>query len=569
MISRAKSYLSGVRSGEILVGNWINLAVKRHDSDLLRAGNPDFPYYFDESEADRVLNVFPILRFSKGKETGQPFDIMPWFAALVYLAYGWRRIDGGRRFRKVYCKVARGNAKTANLVNIGTIGFLFDHAVDPEIYWVAMNQDQAKIGWNRQREALRLLVQDEPELLDIIEIPKGHTSKKISKTSGLSWVGYHGQDSDGQDGLSPYYVICDEYHAWDNDSEMNVMESGMVKVDDPVTWIITTAGYKPQGPNSQFLKSCKNMLNGVADNDELLAFIYELDDGDDWRDEGVWSKANPGLGVSVSLTGLRTEFNKIKTQGLQKEIDFKVKNLNIEYASQDGWFPAEVWNACAADIPGEDLAGRECWAGLDLASTNDFNAFSLFFPPRYPGDKPVVMGMVWITEDAIETHRQKRPFVPQWINEGCIAMTFGNVTDYDHVRADINEFCSAFSVQKIAYDRALSGYIAPQLIADGFDCVPLQQSVMLLTPAGKYLERAVNSGGLLHDGNPVYGWMLANVAMQYDRNGNYLPSKGKSADKIDFVAATLNAIAQWLIDRGEPDVGSSYLFDDDTKLITI
>jgi phage terminase large subunit-like protein len=57
--------------------------------------------------------------------------------------------------------------------------------------------------------------------------------------------------------------------------------------------------------------------------------------------------------------------------------------------------------------------------------------------------------------------------------------------------------------------------------------------------------------------------------MQYDRNENRLPSKGSSPDKIDFVAALLNAIGLWLHDRGEQRMGGSYLFEEDSKIIKV
>lgn len=566
MIERATAYINGVLSGEIKVGKFMRLAIERHVNDLARVGSESFPYYFDEDEAERVLDLYNYFKFSKGKVSGQPFDIMPWFAALVYLAYGWRRSDGGKRFRKVYCKVARGNAKTANLVTIGTIGFLFEGVKDAEIYWIATKKAQAKIGWDRQRVMSRLLVKDFPELGELLEIPTGKNSTHISKAGELSWVTYLGKDSETEDGLSPYYALADEIHAWPDDSILNVVESGMVKVDDPMTWMITTAGFNPLGPNSQFLKACKNMLQGITEQDELLAFIYELDDDDDWRDESVWCKANPGLGVSVTMTGLRTEYNKIKSQGTPKEIDFKVKNLNIEHAGAAGWIPDEKWMKCSDPVDMESLRGRECWGGLDLANTNDFNAFVLFFP-QTETQQAVILPYFWTTDDAVETHRSRRPFVDQWVRDGILRVTGGSATDYDCIRRDINEICDGLYIQSIGFDRALSNYITPLLISDGFRMEVFVQSWDWLTPAAKHLEHLIFRHEGTHGGHPILRWNMANVSMQRsDRNDNYLPSKGKSAEKIDGVFATLNAIGQYLKERGQVQQGS-YLLEEDIIMI--
>ena len=593
---KAKWYLDGVRAGKIPSPSWIKKAVFRHDEDLKKK---DWEYFFDKAEADRILNMFSLFRFSKGDVSGKPFDIMPWFAALVYLAYGWRRKSGGRRFRKVYCKVPRGNAKTANLVNIATIGFLFDGQGDSEVYWLAMNKSQAKIGWDRQREMLKAMIVDYPELDDVLYLPKVNSSPRMTLKTGLSWVEYVGQDSPGRDGLNPYYIICDELHEWKNDDLMNKFESGMVKVADPVTWIITTAGYFPNGPNSQFLKACKNMLSGITEDDGLLAFIYEMDEGDDWKDRAVWEKVNPGMGISLTMQGMETEFAKIASQGITKEIDFKVKNLNKESSSESGWISDGDWVAHGGELDWDDLKNRDCWGGLDLANTGDFNAFALFFPadPNVEGQKAVIAAWFWIPEDAIEAKKRTRPFLWQWARDGFVKATPGNVTDYDLIRKDIREICAPLRLQSIAYDRALSSYLTPGLQEDGFEMVIYSQSWGNMAPPAQYFEIIAQSKDpkhrvsisedseisesvtnvlkqskylpqLLHDGNPVARWMMSNIAMQYDRNQNHLPSKGASADKIDFISATLNAIGQWLTDRGIPKT-SSYLFDDDSKILII
>ena len=573
MIHKAQEYIAGIETGQILACKWIKLAVKRHLNDLKRQKTEAFPYYFDEEQAERTLNLFQFFKFSKGAYAGKPFDIMPWFAAIVYIFYGWRKPDGGRKFRKVYIKVGRGNAKTENLVVIGNIAFLFDGVPDSEIYWAATKRDQSKIGWDRQRKSLQQLCGDNPELSPLLNIPHGHNSSKISKRDSLSWVSYMGKDSKTEDGLSPYCVLVDEYHAWTDNGVMEVLESGMVKFPDPsvvpMTWIITTAGFNPNGPNSDFLKACKNMLQGTIQNEELLAFIYELDEADDWKDPANWIKANPGLGISVTMEGLQMEFNQITTGGASAEKNFRVKNLNEEWNAKDGWIDSELWQACIGDIPIEEIQTRECWGGLDLANTNDFNAFVLFFPAQNSDEKHLILPYFWTTEDSIERNGKRRPFVTQWAADGLITITSDNSTDYELIRQDINQICGNLRLQGIAFDPHLSGYLAPLLQQDGIRVISYGQSWRNLSPAAQVFENMMLRGEVLHEGNPVAGWMLSNVAMQYDRNENRLPSKGSSPDKIDFVAALLNAIGLWLHDRGEQRMGGSYLFEEDSKIIKV
>jgi len=268
----------------------------------------------------------------------------------------------------------------------------------------------------------------------------------------------------------------------------------------------------------------------------------------------------------LTMTGLESEFNKIATGGHDKEVGFKIKNLNIEYQSQYGWIPDDIWMKGAEPFDVSELFGRECWGGLDLANTNDFNAFCLFFPPVYEGDMSYVLTWFWLPDDAIEKHHSKRPFVEQWNLDGYLKNTPGNVTDYEQILNDILEAVQPFSLQGIGYDRALSHYLTPRLIENGIRMEVYSQAPLWLTPPAKFIERLALSENIRHGGNPVLRWMMANVTMAPTAAGNYYPSRGKSAEKIDGVAAMLNAVGQWLKDRGEPS-GKSYLLEEDLIFI--
>ena len=295
------------------------------------------------------------------------------------------------------------------------------------------------------------------------------------------------------------------------------------------------------------------------------------------------------MGISLTLEGLRTEYNKIQSQGMTKEVDFKVKNLNIPAIGSAGWIRDEDWMACKGDIDWEDLKGRDCWGGLDLANTGDFNAFVLFFPPIEDGQKAVVVPYFWTPEDNIDSQKRTRPFLWQWVNDGHITATPGNVTDYGRIRRDIKKICAELRLQAIAYDSKLSSYLTPDLIEDGFRMEIYQQGWSNMAPPAQFFELAImakpgKAAGdgdpdaevfnvplmkILHDGNPVARWMMRNVVMQHSRTSlNALPSKAASADKIDFVSATLNAIGQWLTDRGTPKIGS-YLFESEVAILNI
>ena len=74
--------------------------------------DPDFPYYWDESEAEKIVQWFALLRHSQGELAGQPINLTNWQQSHLCQLYGWKRkSDGRRRFKKFFIEVARKNAR--------------------------------------------------------------------------------------------------------------------------------------------------------------------------------------------------------------------------------------------------------------------------------------------------------------------------------------------------------------------------------------------------------------------------------------------------------------------------
>ena len=152
-MNKAETYIKGVNDGDIIVGRTIRLVCKNHLIDLKAQKKRDFKFHFSEKHALAAIRAFETQRLALGDKTDEPFILMQWQAAILWMAYGWRRKkDDLRRYTKVYIKVARGNAKTEFLAGVGNLAFLFESEKDPQIYWVATKKGQAKIGFDRQKK---------------------------------------------------------------------------------------------------------------------------------------------------------------------------------------------------------------------------------------------------------------------------------------------------------------------------------------------------------------------------------------------------------------------------------
>jgi phage terminase large subunit-like protein len=250
----------------------------------------------------------------------------------------------------------------------------------------------------------------------------------------------------------------------------------------------------------------------------------------------LWRKANPNLSVSVQEKYLVDRLIEAKESN-DKEVEFKTKLLNVWTDSAVTWINDRDWMQCAG-LKERELEGMDCYAGLDLASTRDFCALSLFFPER-----DALLFYCWLPEDAITKRRdQVGQSYRQWVADGEILVTDGNVTDYRAIRDKIGRLRERFNILEFAYDKFNSSQLVIELTDDGLEMYPFRQGMLSMTAPSKEMERLVLNRRLQHTGHPVLRWMIGNVMMKKDENDNVKPDKKKSGDKIDGAVSSIMAI---------------------------
>lgn len=538
----AQRYIDDVLGQKIVVSEWVRRAVKRHVQDLQDGAARGL--YFDENAAALALRAFLMVPHAKGRWSGQPFTVQGWQAFILWCVYGWKWTETKtRRFNKVYIKVARKNGKTEFLAAVGVIGMTIDNIPGGEQYWAATKYAQAAIGWERQKTMIELLKSKAPGPFKDF----GTNTMRVYNRKNKMFARALGRDSKSEDGLSPYYAFIDEFHAHPDASQVDILESGMGAYLEPLTWIITTAGFDTSCACKEFEDKCKALLQGLTSNDEIFAMIFDLDEKDDWRDVNNWVKANPSLGASNTLKALQSEYEKAKMEGTSKEISFRVKNLNQWYNVRTTWIEEEVWQSTQLELSDADLAGRPCWGGLDLASTRDATALALIW------DMETFLYLrvwIWVPDEMVKFRsRDVAGNYLQWANDGYLDTTPGNVTDYDYIRKTINQLREKYDLQGIAYDRYNSSQLVIQLQNEGTVMEGFGQGFVSMSPATKAFERRALNGELRHSENKMLDWMLANVVLKSDAAGNIKPVKEHAVNKIDGIVAAIMAMGYYDLDQ--------------------
>lgn len=465
------------------------------------------------------------LTHAKGELGGKPFLLEPW--QRTYIRALFHEENGLRKVRTSLLALPRKNGKSTLAAGIA-LRCLLENEPGCEVYSCAASRDQARLVF----DTARIAVEQSPTLSQQLKVYRNAivresthgTYKALSAEAGI------------QHGLSAHAVIFDELHV-SNREMWEVMISSQGARRSPLTVALTTAGYDKKSVCWEIWKYAASVANGTIKDESFLPMIFCADMADDWKSEAVWAKANPNLGVSVKLDFLRGECARAMEMPAY-ENSFRQLYLNQWTEQSQRWIQMDHWRQGDKPCP-VDLTGRECFAGLDLATTFDTTAFVLLFP--LDDGTFWVEPHFWIPDENMR-QRVKRDKVPYdvWARKGLLHVTQGNVTDYSVVRAGILDLAKKYSIRQIAVDRWNSTHLTQLLQEDGLPVLGYGQGYGSMSSPSLQVEAWTVSGKLLHGGNEPLSWQAGNVAIQTDGQ-NIKPSKQRSFERIDGIVALVMA----------------------------
>lgn len=410
---------------------------------------------------------------------------------------------------------------------------------------------------------------------------RGHVKpfkERITHPRSGSYFQVISSAADAQHGANLHGGIVDELHVHKKGDLVEAIETGTGSREQPLICKITTADDgKPQSPYSQNREYLEKLARGVFKDPTVYGVIFAAGDNDDPFSPETWRKANPGYGVSPKADYLASEANKAKNSPVLLA-RFKRLHLGIRTRQTTAFIQTKDWRMnSGGPIRESDLAGRPAYGGLDLASVSDLTALCWLFPyspDRGPGYD--ALWRFWTPEDNLDAldDRTAGRASRDWVKNGWLTVTPGNVTDYGWVKAQIKKDADTFDVQSVGFDRWNSSQLVTDLMDDGVNMVRVGQGYMSMSPALKEVHRLVRMGAsgrpadrvprLRNGGNPVALWCVDNLAVDMDPSGNVKPSKANSADKIDGVSALCDAIYEAISSGG---VRASTYESDDLRVV--
>jgi phage terminase large subunit-like protein len=535
-VARGEEYARAVLAGEIRVGRLTRLCIERQARDLARQGTPEFPYEFDRAKAERVCKFKSLMPHVKGgwAKRGERFALQGWQCWATSVLFGWvRKGTGLRRFAEAFTEVPRKNGKSFDAAATANYMLAADGEFGAEVYTGATDEHQA---WEVFRPAREMAIQT-PAFCNRYGIEVNSAGLLIpADNSRLEpVVGKPG------DGSSPSCAIIDEFHEHLTPALYDTMALGMGAREQPLLYVVTTAGTSLSGPCYQRHLYAVAVLEGRITDEQFFTLIYAADADDDWSTLATAQKANPNYGVSILPDRLERDLAAaVRSAYLQNA--YKTKRLNIWCGAKAAWMNMTAWEACPAPPKRTKLKGKKCFAGVDLGITNDPSAICYLFPPEKRDGIWYVYWDFYLPEDSARVGNNAADYAA-WSKMGFLNLTHGNVTDFDRLEHDMVEAKKLFRIESVGYDPFQAAHFASDLTEKSLPMVKVPQSMQYLSEPMKLVERMVLSGKLAHGNNPVANWMMGNVTTKENVRGDVYPNKNlKDPDsKIDGVMALLNA----------------------------
>lgn len=551
-LPKVQTYIDRVQSGDIVVCKLVKAAVDRHLNDLKRIGTPGFPYYFNEDLAQYSIDFCEtIIRHSTGQYAGKNFFLEDWQAFGTAMIDGWRCVDNdARRFRTVMWSQARKNGKSffaASRCYFSVVADPHPTTRKPEenalvVLSATRKEQAAKVIFKE----CKLMRKRSPELLALSTAYRDHIEFKETN-SEIMPVG----SDKSYDGLNPTLVSIDEQHAFRevvHSDFLATMRTGGGSRMQPLTLITTTAGSDRSTLWLADYKYAKSVVLDEFKDDRWFVYIFEIDEDDDPLDESTWIKANPNLGVSVSLEYLRD--NAAKTRGNPKWLnEFTRYHCNRIVSATEQAFDLGKWDDCAGELSDWHEADAVA-GGVDLGGQNDFAAIALCarFQTEESNDEGIpiyryeLRTWSYIAEDTTRDLTLE-PFAT-WVHLDLLKKSKYPIAE---LTAKLLEQCRTWRAYDVAYDPYSAQPFAETLQREGVVAAAFPQNTAMFNEPIRAMMEMLADGRLKHDGNPLLRWCVSNAALITDHQNRVMYTKRDSAGKIDPLVAATQALRRAML----------------------
>jgi phage terminase large subunit-like protein len=494
------------------------------------------------TRAERVRRFVESLPVTSGALAGTRFKLRPFQRRIIGRIY---KAGRGRRraVRTAVLSLARKNGKTDLAARLALCHIAGPEA-EPrgEVYSAANDRFQA----GRTFSEICAIIARTPWLAARVSIRRHSKELEDLEVAGGTGTTYAALSADTatKHGLSPSFVVYDEYGQAEKRDLYDVLDTAMGARAEPLMLVISTQAARDDAPMSELIDYGLRVERGEVDDPSFyLALFTAPTDADPWSPK-TWKLANPALGDFRSLEDVQRL--ALQAQRMpSRAAAFRNLILNQRVDTTAQFLSAAVWKPCGGVVDVEHLKGRRCFAGLDLSASRDLTALVLVFDDDDGSFD--VLPFFWLPADDLREREDtdRVPYV-RWAEEGYLQTCPGRTIDPNAVALKIAELHGEYGIEALAYDRWRIEDLRRELDAIGSDValVPHGQGFKDMSPSIDVLERVIFDARIRHGDHPVLTWCASNAKTASDPAGNRKLDKQKSTGRIDGLVALTMAIGR-------------------------
>lgn len=559
-----------VLDGRIPVNHEVSMQMNRIDQRIA-----DPRYYYDSGAIDGYIEFCENeLTLTDGSDMHllDTFklwaeDALSWFYFLekdVYEpdpnGYGGhyvRKVVKKRLCHKQFLIVGRGNSKTLYTETMQMYGLVVDPSTTSQVV-TAPTMAQADETLGPMRTAI---IRSRGPLFKFLTLgsinnttgSKFNRPKLVSTKRGIenlisgSLCQVRAMSVDKLQGYRDKYATVDEWLSGDvREDPIGAIEQGAAKVDDYLIIATSSEGTVRNSVGDNIKMELLSILRGDYINDHVSIWYYKLDDVKEVNDPAMWMKASPNIGITVSYETYQEEVARAE-QVPSARNDILAKRFGIPLEGYTYFFTYEE----TKPFPPQSFYKMLCAMGMDASQGDDFWSFTFLFPLR--GMRFGVKTLCYISERTMMTlPNAQRIKYEEFLNEGSLRVLPGAMLDPMDVYDDVDRFISEnqYDVSAFGYDPYNAKAFVDRWVMEngpfGVEKVP-QGARTESVPLGE-IKHLAETRSLIFD-QLMMQFTMGNAITIEDTNGNRKLYKKRADNKIDSVAALMDAVVAYKLHK--------------------
>lgn len=551
-------FRDSVLRGETRVCENISLQMNRIDDDI---ANPD--YFYDPNAIDGYV------RFCEAELTltdGTDLTLLPTFKMWAEDLLSWyyyseedtidpatgQRITVRKKRRlrnKQYLIIARGNSKSLYETTIQAYGLLTDTKTTQQIT-TAPTMAQAEevmmpfsTAIAKSRGPLFSVLTDgsNKSRSQYTQAKLASTKKGIENKITNSYVEIRPMRIDKLQGSRAKYCTVDEWLSGDvKEDVIGALEQSAAKggVDDYIILAVSSEGTVRDSVGDSIKMELLKILRGEYEDPHTSIWYYRLDDLNEVNDPSAWIKASPNIGVTVSYDAYMRDVKRAEANPATRN-DILAKRFGIPVEGYTYFFTYDEIQKHGY----QNYDKLPCSMGMDASQGDDFWAFTWVFP--LGGERFGIKTRSYVSESKYRklpsATRYKYDELQQ---EGTLVIMPGSLLDWVAVYEDVRDYIHErdWAVLSFGFDPYNAGAFVDRWCMENgeYGVETVRQGVKTESvPLGE-IKALAEARQLIFDEELMKFAMGNSVALQ-DNNGNYKLDKRRSDEKIDNVAALMDA----------------------------